>query len=421
MMDNKQPLEFEKNPPEHSLPQEYPEYTPAKKKKKGRGVNPMLAFAFAGILVLNMAFGYLYPEYDPKLDDDLWEEDGGIVIEPWQPEEPSTPVLPTSPSQLPTGGNEDTFSVYKDTFLRAAEQFVDDDYIGASITVYDTLRNGHEQNDVRDLSGTNQVYQNGALTAFQGEDLTDQKGAYLWVEMKNVAFYDEKAGGKYWEKCALITFIKAGTGRGNEKQVEILQISMQLSYLDYGVSYCDCQYLEAGLNSSQSGEYATLQYFGLTPSGRETVNARDGYQVSGYRQVDGRVKNGKFVDDVLMRNEGMLLIADKTQLNIDEYYEGDGYIFYLNESGMLDPTASVYLNAEGHSYGTPEYNAIRDQAMADINIYGVFNGNSLELLNLSERSDTWSYFVDEYCYEWHSEAFLLENILYPWIAIQGHI
>ena len=59
--------------------------------------------------------------------------------------------------------------------------------------------------------------------------------------------------------------------------------------------------------------------------------------------------------------------------------------------------------------------------MADINLYGVFNGNSLELLNLSERSDTWSYFVDEYCYEWHYEVFLLENILNPWIAIQGHI
>lgn len=420
MSEQKQPLEFEQTPPEHSIPKEYPEYIPTKKKKR-KGVNPMLVYGFVGLFVLNMSFGYLYPEYDPKLDDDLWGENGGIVVEPWQPVEPSTPVLPTSPSQLPTGGNEDTFDVYKDAFLEAAEQFVNDDYVGASITVYDAVRNKHEQNDIRELIGTNQVYQNGTLTAFQGEDLTDQKGAYLWVEAKNILNYDEKAGGEYWEKYALITYVKVTTGRGNEKQLAILQISMHLSLLDYGAGSGDCKYLEAGLNSNQSGEYVTLQYFGLTPDNRETANTRDGYYVSGYRQVDGRVKNGKFVDDVLMRNEGLLLTTDKTQLNIGEYYEGDGFIFLLNESGRLDKTASGYADAGEHSYGTPEYNAIRDQAMADPDIFGIIKGQSLELFNLSERSDTWSYHVDEYCYEWRYEVFLLENILNPWIAIQGHI
>ena len=62
------PVEYAAPPEEYQIPEEYPGSDANTEKKKKRGVNPMLMFAFSGFLVLSLSFGFLF-HHDMKEDD----------------------------------------------------------------------------------------------------------------------------------------------------------------------------------------------------------------------------------------------------------------------------------------------------------------------------------------------------------------
>lgn len=419
---NKQPLEFEAIPQEHSIPLEYPQYVPTPKKKK-KGVNAMLVYAFAGVFVLYMAFGYLFPSH-PNYNEEFGGGDYGNGDYGGGDYGGGDSGALDNPGDLPTGADQEVFLNYQEDFEAATAMFLDDDYVGAATAVAESLRFKFTSYSGEKLDGTNMVYRDGTLSAFDGEDVTGNQGAYLWIQEKTVYYEDDKDGTIYPEQNMVISLVRLGEKTGKTTQVTILQMNIPLNNLYYGYMYSSVSCLQAELDDDFSGEKGVLTTFtiSLNDYGADESLVRGNYAVYGTSRVEGAVNRGAFTGQVIYRNDGLKLNESKTQLQITEEYAGYGWMYVLNDSGVLTPDAKEYADLNDYTHGTQEFTDKWNEAVADPDVYGIWYKQggewpTLYLKNLSDADNAWTY----YAYEWYEPSFPIADILTPWAVLKQHI
>lgn len=411
MEHNKQPLEFEQVPQEHTIPLEFPEYVPAKKVKK-RGLSKMLAYGAAAFMVLYIGFGYLFPDVLPGLGDNHPEDDPGYV----------QPTFPNN-GQLPDATDKEMFQNYEEDFKTAASLFVDDDYVGATVTIADALKEKYMEYDCSQMSGTVMSYENGVFTELTSEGSKKDADAYLWIEQKTVYYEDDKDGTIYPEDNVVITLVRVNEKKGKNTDLSILQMNVPVNNLIYGYMYCNVSHLHATMDQNFTGENAVLTAFSVSQNdyGADEERVRGNYVIYPSQRVQGDILAGAFYDQVLLQNSGLMLSADKHYVEVSEEYADYGWIYVLGSNGVLDPKGDGYADLTAYTHGTQEFTDKWDEAIEDPDVCGIYylQGGSFPqvyLKNLSDGSDAW----EGYVYDWSTPSFPITDILYPWSILQQH-
>lgn len=406
---NQQPAEFFVQPQEYSIPEEFPKSTPSEPKKK-RGLSVMMVYAFAGVWVLYMLFGYLFPTSQSagSFGEQEFEENGGLMDE----------------ATLPDSMNSDVFAYFEDDFQQAAAAFMEDDYIGAAVTIVSSMEQNYMSLDDSGIQNLSQVYQDGAFSAFDTQDVSGDKGVYLWLQQQTVYYEDSKDGSIYPETNVVITLTRVGDWSATNAQLRILQVKIPIESLYYGYIYCSGSYLQTAVQDDFSSDAALLQVFSIS---RNDYGAADQYVYEDYviystQRVEGSLSSGKFTGAVTYRVDGIYLNEAKTQMEIQDGYLDHGWIYMLDSSGIFDPIAKEYLDLTNVEYQSDEYYDKWYEALEDPNIYGIYYRDSWDweqvyLKNTFSGTSAYSFTV----YEWSEEEFPVSRILWPWSVVKQFV
>lgn len=407
------PHEFEKAPAEHVIPLEYPKYIPTKKPKK-RGLNAMLAYAFAGVFVLYMAFGFLFPSQPSYGDNNGGGNNGGY----WDPDDSG------KPGDLPKPQDTEIFLHYQEDLGNAATRLQNDDYVGAATAIAQTLQENCSAYDPAKMDGTVMVYVNGAFAQFDGQKLPKGQGVYLWIQEEVIFYEDVKDGTFYPEQMLVFYLVRVNESAADTKELSILQMNISANNLLYGYIYCDVSHLHTTADDALNGENAVLTVFSMSQNDYDAADAtvRDNYVIYGTRRVEGKLQNGTFTGAVKLQTSGMELNGDKTQLQINAEQADQGWIYMLGSNGVIDPKSDRYADLTSYTHGEQDFTDKVEAVNEDPEYYGYYylqGGESptLYLKNLSNDEYAWEHYV----YNWNSQAFPLRDLFYYWEVMKAHM
>lgn len=401
---NKQPLEYEAIPQEHSIPLEYPQYIPTPKKKK-KGVNPMLMYVFSGFMVLYIMFAYLFPGQTTQREPE--------------------PIIPDIQQPIPTVQDGETFASFEDTFELATKFFLEDDYVGATLTICDDIYEKYTSHNATSLNGTAMAFENGAFTQFTDQELEGDGGAYLWVEEITTYYWDDKEMTYFPESNFSVWLLRLTGYTAGNPQLKILQITMPTNNLIYGYVQASASYMETTLDMFNNADNAFLQKFYVYRDeyGASADTVRDGYVISSNERIEGPLKNLKFAGQITYKTENITLSSDKTHLAQQEEYANYGWYYMLNDQGMLDGDAEQYEDLTGLDESSNAFANRWDAAIDNPRVYGIrYVSGGMEILylkNTANAENQWDYHV--YNYLMQEESFPLGEILTPWLVIRSYI
>ena len=405
------PAEVEKLPVEHHIPPEYNVSQPEPAKKK-YGISRMLMFAFAGFMALYLGFGYLFSDGLPGLGDNHGGEEGGS----------NQGGQLDNPGELPRPQDTVTFQQYQDDFANAIGCFQEDDYVGAVAAIANSLREKCNDYEPGRMDGTVMVFQDGKFVTIDGEKLKDTQGVYLWIEESIFYWEDVKDGSMYAEQMLEVSLIRVGETVKKSTQMSFLHIYMPVYNFSYGSMYCDATHLSVVMDDEFNGENAVLTVFSLGSNdyGANESTVRDNCVIYGTRRVEGQIHEGAFTGAVKLQTSGMELNDDKTQVRINEGWTDQGWMFMLDSKGVIDPESDRYADLSSYTHGEQAFTDKVNEVKADPNYYGYYylQGGEfpqLYLKNLSPKS------YEHYVYEWDTQAFPLNEILYVWAAMKPYI
>lgn len=392
---------------EYIIPEEYPVSQPAAPvTKKKNGLRYLVLFGFSAFVALHLCFGFLFRDIGkqkPQID-----RPGGV----------------TPGATLPSISYILDLSFFEEGLSDASQRFIQTDYVGAAVAVCDCMSENFAQGGGYQLHNANLVYEDGALSPFDGQDVTDGSGVYLRFSLEIVQVYNDKVEDYDPEERLLITLIHVSK-EGRKQTVRILNLQIATFYLTYSDSvYSDSSYLEGTFASDYSAETAEMVDFSVQTAYSDPDVGN--YNVYAERRILGPVESGHFSGEVRFKNTGLLLNEDKTAFvpgGENAAYEN---MYDLDEEGKLVLSKLDYTDLSGYEAESDAYRTAWKQAIADGQVRYILAPESngyqyLQVKNLIYEEDK------THKTQWHevgtldTELFPMTDTLPEWMELEPHI
>ena len=281
----------------------------------------------------------------------------------------------------------------KEYLGQACEKFFFNDYVSAAMLCRNALREYASSYSADDLYNTAMVWQNGTFSVFNGQDLRDGSGVYVFFYQTDEKYVGKESDDIYSAPYLNMTLLVSDKS-GNDDNVRMMNIKLEWFPMMTAIYSCQASYVEATFRSDYYASDVELMNFYLTQVYNwEDKTTSDG--VSGSSYIRGDINQDNLCGDVDFVEYGCILNADGTKYELDPY--SVPIKIKLDKDGKLDIDGMGllhYKQADGQSFAD-----LSDAFMNDYDCPGyVYSYEQYGVLMLvhpeDSKMDYWREFVE---------------------------
>ena len=282
----------------------------------------------------------------------------------------------------------------KELLEQTCDTFFSGDYVSAAMQCRVALDRFAADHSSNDLYNTAFVWKDGILSAFDGQDLRDGSGVYVFFYVTDEKYVGKESNDIYTYPFLNMTLLVSNKN-GNKDYIRMMHMKTERFFIDMPeVNGLDVTYLETTFDNGYYANDVELINFraALVYNWNESVSKDETY---GGAYIRGDIKQDHVCGDMQYIEYGCVLSTDQTR------YERDPYSvpikIKLDNNGCLDIDGMRllhYKEADGQSYSD-----LTDAFSNDYDCPGyVYSYEQYGLLMLvhpeDSKQDYWREFVE---------------------------